>query len=143
MNRGRPVQREKGEQQHGVELLTRLGAKVYVSGTRRKKGDYQGTMQTPGIPDVEAWLPPPPDTDTRVEGPLRYVLKWECKAAGGRLSSDQTIYRQLCLDAGVSHVVGDFNALIAWLVDAGYVKAASFPHYRQPATRVGVSANQL
>jgi hypothetical protein len=69
---------EKTEQAHGVQLLRSLGAKVYVLGGHRRAGDYQGTMQTEGLPDVEAFLP--------VRGTRRRVfLKWECKAVGGRL----------------------------------------------------------
>ena len=115
-----PSRPEKVEQAHGVRLLRLIGAAVYVSGTVRRKGDYQGTMQTPGIPDVEAWLPWPQDTSSDA-GPTRRPLKWECKRAGGQLSPEQEAYRQHCLDAGVAHVVGPLDSLVAWLVGAGYL----------------------
>lgn len=115
---------EKTEQAHGVQLLRSLGAKVYVLGGHRRAGDYQGTMQTEGLPDVEVFLP------MRVG--RRVFLKWECKAVGGRLRPEQREYQELCLVADVYHVVGPFDALIAWLAEYGYVKADNFPHYRQP-----------
>jgi hypothetical protein len=30
------------------------------------------------------------------------------------------------------YVCGDLDAVIAWLVQYGYLKAESLPHYRQP-----------
>jgi hypothetical protein len=44
---------EKVIQQQIVTLLRSIGAQVWVLGTRRKRGDYQGTMQTPGLPDCD------------------------------------------------------------------------------------------
>jgi hypothetical protein len=128
-------QAEKVEQAHGIKLLLALGARVYVSGTRRRRGDYPGTMQTPGIPDVEAWLPQPRTRDTRMGGPLRVLLKWECKRAGGRLSDAQREYQQLCGDADVAHVVGPLDELIGWLIDADYLRPDQVAHYRLPAGR--------
>lgn len=128
-----PVKRGDAEQGHGVRLLLLLGAKVYVSGTRRpgtrcpKCGEFvlghQGTCQTAGIPDVEAWMP-------ALAAPLRRLLKWECKAGAGRLSPDQEDYRALCQAAGVDHVAGDCNALITWLIGHGYLRRDQVPHYR-------------
>ena len=39
-----------------MKLLKTVGAAVYKIGTKRKKDDYQGTMQTPGIPDLCAFV---------------------------------------------------------------------------------------
>lgn len=116
---------ERVEQTHGVRLLASLGAKNYVSGTVRARGDRPSTMQTPGIPDVESFLP-------SLGGRPRVLLKWECKAVGGRLRPEQAAYRELCLEAGIAHVVGPLDALIAWLAREGYIRADSVPHYRQP-----------
>lgn len=121
---------EKAEQAHGVQLLRAIGATVYVLGGHRRKGDYQGTMQTEGLSDVEAFLPPRFDPTARKM--RRLFLKWECKVVGGRLRPAQKIYQQLCEDADVAHLVGPFDALIAWLAARDYVKASAFPHYRQP-----------
>jgi hypothetical protein len=121
------MQREKVEQAHGVQLLRYVAGReqVFVLGTRRRAGDYQGTMQSLGVPDVVAFLP---------LGPSKLQLWWEVKAPGGRLRPEQQHFRQLCLSvaAGVAHVVGDYDALIAFLVKGGWVKASSLPHYRQP-----------
>ena len=71
---------EKQEQQAILELLRLVKARVYVLGTVRPKGDYPGTRQTPGLPDLEAWLP---------HGNGCHLLKIEVKAVGGRLSDAQ------------------------------------------------------
>ena len=42
-----------------MTLLETVGAAVYKIGTKRKKGDHQGTMQTPGIPDLLAFVTVP------------------------------------------------------------------------------------
>lgn len=122
-----PVVSEKVEQSHIVQLLRSIGAKVYVSGTHRRREDFQGTMQTPGIPDIEAFIP-----NRCGIGGYR-LLKVEVKRIGGRLRPEQQEYQQLCDQASVAHVVGNLDAVIGWLVREGYVKASSVPHYRQPA----------
>ncbi len=111
---------EKYEQADGVKLLRLLGAEVYVSGTVRRAGDYHGSMQTPGIPDVQAFLP-----STRRHPPR--LLCWEVKRARGKMSTAQVAYRAHCLAAGVPHVVGDIDALMAWLVEQGYLRADQRP----------------
>lgn len=116
---------EKVEQAHGVQLLRSIGGKVYVLGGHRRKGDYQGTMQTEGIADVFAFIP--------VRGERRWVfLAWECKAYGGRMRPEQREFEALCTDAGITHIAGPFDVLIEWLAARGFVKADQFPHYRQP-----------
>ena len=47
---------EKDIQADIVKMLKTVGAAVYRIGTTRKKGDHQGTMQTPGIPDLVAFV---------------------------------------------------------------------------------------
>jgi hypothetical protein len=128
------VQREKVEQAHIVQLLRSFG-RVYVMGTRRRSGDFQGTMQSPGIPDLMAFLRPPPlrRYDPARGQPFMRLLFVECKARGGRLRAEQQLFRDEAVAAGIAHVVGDLDAVIAWLIDAGYLKADSVPHYRQPA----------
>jgi len=122
----KPQQRERGEQDGIVKLLRSLGAKVYVSGTTRRAGDFHGTMQTPGIPDLEAFLP-----RRSSQGDLsRELLKVEVKAAGGRLRPEQAEYRDLCGDADVHHVVGGIDDVVAWLIAHGYLRPAQVPHYR-------------
>lgn len=120
---------EKTEQAHIVQLLRSVGAAVYVLGTHRRRGDYQGTCQTPGLPDLMAFVP----SGSTVPPRLLFV---ECKAAGGRLRVEQIDFQEHCHIAEVEHVVGDLDAVIAWLVERGVVKAQLFPSYRQPKEQV-------
>lgn len=115
---------EDSEQEGGIRLLRHLGATVYRLGVRRRKGDHPGTMQTPGLPDVLAFLQ---DTD----GSYTF-LAWECKAPGGTLRPEQATFAGLCFGAGIAHVAGPLNDLIRWLVARKYLRADQVPHYRQP-----------
>ena len=118
---------EKVEQAHIVQLLRSLGGYAFVIGTHRRRGDYQGTMQSPGVPDVIGFVP------VRTETPDRWVFVFiECKGRGGRLRPSQIVFRDLCKFAGIPHVVGNLDAVIAWLIERGALKAQQVPHYRQP-----------
>jgi hypothetical protein len=129
---------EKFEQADGIKLLQSLGAKVYTLGTRRPRGtrcrqcgafvaESQGTRQTPGLPDVYAVLPGDRERTSR-------ALWWEVKrATGGRLSSAQEEFRDLCLASDTAHVDGSVDALIAWLTTNGYLRGDQVPQYRQEA----------
>lgn len=139
---------EKSEQAHIVQLLRSLGARVYIIGTTRRRGDHQGTMQTPGIPDLMAFLPlrswgkcPCSGTDVSectcdscgANRTVRDVLLFiECKAKGGRLRPEQATFRALAQAARIAHVVGDLNAVIEWCIENGYLRPDSVPHYRLP-----------
>lgn len=126
---------EKVEQANIVQAARSVGAFVVVLGTVRrgsrcKCGEWvqghMGTQQTPGVADLEIFLP--------LRAGLvktRELVKWETKAQGGRLSQDQIIYREECAAAGVTHGVGDFDAFLALLVTRGLVKAENVPHYRR------------
>lgn len=136
MARRTPRHLERGEQANGVKLLQMIGAAVYVSGTNRPKPNpgcpvclrNQSTRQTPGIPDVEAFLP-----NSRVTLRVPTLLKWECKAPGKgaeAMSVAQDVYRQMCDRTGVWHVVGDYTALMQALVSRGYLREQDVPFYR-------------
>lgn len=116
---------EKVEQAAIVQLLESLGGKVYVIGTKRRKGDYQGTMQTPGLPDLYAVLPP--RGHCRLWAPV-----WiEVKASGGRLSEAQKAFRDLCDPTrGAAHhyVSGTCDAVQNWLVDYGWLHKSQRRH---------------
>ena len=124
---------EKVEQAHGVACLRTLGAQVYVLGTSRRKGDYPGTMQTPGLPDVLAVLP-------SLTGPARptrpaCLLFWEVKSERGRLRPAQAEFAALIASAfawslTVDHVTGTFDVLLSWLVREGYVKGENVAAHR-------------
>lgn len=120
---------EKVEQSHVVQLLRSFGCTPFIFGTRRRRGDYQGTMQSPGIADVLAFLP---ERIGRVETTLPRLVFVECKAEGGRLRPEQRVFRELCLAAGVPHIVGGLDAVIAWFIERGYAQPEQFSHYRQP-----------
>ncbi|MDP3720803.1 MAG: hypothetical protein Q8T13_23825 [Acidobacteriota bacterium] len=129
---------EKYQQHEGCKLLSSLGAVVLIIGTRRSRGkpcpkcktfvpEDQGTRQTPGIPDVLAFLP-------ARGGAPSVTLLWEAKHAdGGRLSADQQRIADLCARSGQAYCSGPLDALISWLVANGYLKAENLPHYRVPA----------
>lgn len=116
---------ERAIQSQGARLLRTIGGRVWELGTTRRRGDYAGTMQTPGLPDVLAFMPPR-------EPHLWRLLVWEAKAPGGRLRPEQAIFRELCQFAGIHHVVGDLDALIAWLLEHGYLRRDQIAHYRAP-----------
>jgi hypothetical protein len=121
-------QPEKIIQQQIVTLLRSIGATVYVLGVHRRRGDYPGTCQTPGLPDLYAFLPRAP---LRLRhGPL--ALWVEVKAAGGRASAAQEAFVDQCQASGVAHVIGGVDAVIALLVVGGWLKAENVPHYRRP-----------
>ena len=109
------MQREKAVQQACVDLLTSVAGSVYVLGTRRPTGDYQGTRQTPGLPDVWFYLP------RRGDRPA--VAGWlECKAPKGRLSEAQRQFREECHESSTDHVTGGVDDLIEYLVSVGRLK---------------------
>jgi len=143
-------QPERGEQRAIVQLIGVLGGRAWVLGTTRRRGsacptcgtfvpEYAGTMQTPGVVDVIGFLPPPRRPDgAPAEGPWVEVMV-EAKAPGGRLrratqpgAPDQVLFRDCCLRAQVEHVVGGFDAFLAWAIDHGYLRRDQVAHYRLP-----------
>lgn len=139
--RRRPVQHEKVEQAHILQLAAVIGAKYYVLGTRRSRGkacpscgtfvpEDQGTRQTPGISDLVLFLKRPPALTDYEHA--RLLLFWETKSSSGRRSADQDEFASWAADAGVAYGCGTYNDFIAWCVRYGYCKTDQFPHYRQP-----------
>ena len=104
---------EKEIQSDIVKLLETVGAAVYKIGTKRKKGDHQGTMQTPGIPDLLAFVPVRP----------AWVQLWiEVKRPGETRSDDQDTFRWNAIDAECEHVTGGVDEVLDWLKARGVVK---------------------
>jgi hypothetical protein len=100
---------EKHEQQEAVGLLRLCGAKVYsLSQTRN-------TRQTPGIPDVFAFVPLPSGEIV----PLWVEMKRSHRKA--RSSPEQVVFRLLCKLAGAQHIVGSLREVEAWAVAQGLV----------------------
>lgn len=120
-------QPERKEQAAIIQLLRSVGAATYVIGTTRPRTDsHHGTCQTPGLPDVLAFIPTP------CAPSLSRQVWFEVKAPAGRMSPFQEAFRANCRLAGVAHVVGGLDAAIAFLTDGGWLKADSLPHYKQP-----------
>ena len=120
------MQHEKLEQQRIAALLRSVGAIVYVLGTRRPKGDHQGTRQTPGLPDLYAFLP-----GSRI-APSPVAVWIEVKAHGGARTPDQQYFAEFCEGARAPYLCGGLDEVIAWLVQRAYVKPDQLAHYRQP-----------
>ena len=114
-------QPERAIQAAGVKLLRSLGADVWVTGTTRARGDYQGTRMTPGLPDCIAFL-------RRLGEAKQHLLIWEAKAPKGRLRPEQAKFAACCFFAGVAHVTGDLDALMQWLIAHGYLRADQVSH---------------
>jgi hypothetical protein len=118
---------ERAEQHHIVTLVRQLGGFVYVLGTTRRRHDYPGTMQTPGIADLLVFLP--------VRGTPHLRQVWiEVKASDGRLSPPQRAFRDRCQRAGVDHLSGTLDAVIAFLTAEGYLRAERQHHIATPVT---------
>lgn len=117
---------ERQEQTNTINLLRSIGAHVYPIGTTRRKGDYQGTMMAIGLPDIWVILPPLRD------GRRPQALWIEMKRQGGRVRPEQKVFAERCQAAGVAHVTGTCDDVIAYLVQGGWLKASSLPHYKQP-----------
>lgn len=127
LRRPRPLL-EKVEQAHIVTLAQSLGAKAYVLGTRRKKGNHQGTMQTPGIPDLYLVLP-------AIERPSRRpatALWWEVKSETGARSTEQLEFALLIEAAYMPYGFGPLKAFIKWLLDNGRMLPHQVAHYNLP-----------
>ena len=122
-----PRHPEALEQRAIVQLLHTVGCQVWVLGTTRRRGDHPGTMQSPGLPDLLAFLP-------RGMG----LLCIEVKAKGGRLRPEQETFRNATLACAapwqVHHVVGGLDAVIGYLMSLGLLKAQDVAHYRVPLT---------
>ena len=135
-------QPEKIEQSQIIKLWQHLGGKVYIIGTKRPRGkpcpkcgtfvpEFQGTCQTPGIPDLYGFLPTSRYSTTGIMEPGRTVSLWlEAKAPGGRMSDDQKEFRDHCIASGTIHVVGGVNEFIAFLIEGGWIRADQVAHYR-------------
>lgn len=110
---------EKVEQARIVAHLRALGAAVYVLGHPSPADGrrFRGTGQTPGIPDVYAFVP------TAVGQPHEIVPVWiEVKRQGGAVRPAQQIFRAQCLAAGHAHVLGTHVGVCAWLETLGYAR---------------------
>jgi hypothetical protein len=121
---------EKVVQQQIVNMLRSVGAAVYVLGTKRPSTDFQGTRQSPGIPDLFVFLPAP-----RLQPGAPAALWIEVKAAGGTLRREQDEFRTQCrLVPTLGYVTGGVDQVISYLVNGGWLKSENVPHYRLPGS---------
>ena len=101
-------QPERQEQVNICNLTRSLGGRVWVLGTTRRKGDYQGTNQTPGLPDL--WLVLPSRNGHPAMG-----IWWEVKAPNGKRTEEQMQFAEACQGAGVHYGWGPLDTYIAYL----------------------------
>lgn len=132
---------EKVVQQQIREALIKVGAKVYTIGRPpRRDAVHKGTGQTPGIPDLLVFLPESPrlvpspldrwpDGSPVMVATPTHMLWIEVKAKGGKLREEQAEFQARCRRAGVDHLVGGLDAVLAYLVEHGYVSEVA--HYRR------------
>jgi len=93
---------------------------IYVLGTRRRRGDHQGTMQTPGICDL--WVFLPACAPLAKPGAVTPTCVWhEVKAEDGVPSEAQLRFQQKCFNRGIAHVMGGVDALTAFLIQHGFL----------------------
>jgi hypothetical protein len=121
---------EKVVQAQIRHALLSVGAAVYTIGRPpRRDAVFKGTGQTPGIPDLYALLPDTPTGPLMVPG---HGLWIECKAKGGKLRPEQAAFQARCVDAGIPHLVGGLEDVLAYLLAHGYIR--EYPaQYRRDA----------
>ena len=115
-----PVVPEKIEQARIVQLLRSLGASVYVLGHPSPSDGraFRGTGQTPGIPDLYAFLPP-----LKFASPPHGVTLWvEVKRQGGAVRPAQRDFDAQCRAVWQPYVRGTLDDVRAWLTDEGYLR---------------------
>lgn len=121
----KPLRDEKSEQAQILTLVQALSGITYVLGTRRAqychlcggRNQDQGTRQTPGIADLFVLLPPLDHEPSSLWTPI-----WiEVKGKGGQLSPDQVTFRARCASAGLVHLVGGIDEVIAYLEGRGWI----------------------
>jgi VRR-NUC domain len=113
-----PEPLEKFIQRDIQKLLLLLGAKVYVLGTRRARGDQQGTRQSPGLPDLIAFLP------AQLPSRRSRILLIEVKRKGNDLSQAQFDFQMLCQAANIAYITGNLDRVLTWLTAEGYLHSS-------------------
>lgn len=131
MRRQRP---EDIEQNNIRRYVSGISGKVYVLGTRRRRGDYQGTMQTEGIADLWICLPAvAPSARYHLDTKEPIALWWETKGPKGRRSPEQIEFGERCAATRTPYGFGTCNDFFAWLIQHGRLSPDQIAHYRRPA----------
>jgi hypothetical protein len=124
---------EKVVQAQIQHALLSVGAAVYTIGRPpRRDAVFKGTGQTPGIPDLYVLLPASPvvlQGGRAAYGP--HGLWIEVKAKGGRLRPEQAAFQARCVDAGIPHLVGGLDDVLAYLFTHGYIREYPAQYRRQ------------
>lgn len=115
--RGPKPRLEKHEQDDICKLTSTLGGKPHVYGTRRPKGDFQGTRQTIGVPDL--WI--------AFRG---FALFWEVKREGEDRTPPQLAFAEWCEVSHTNYGWGTYNDFCDRLIVEGLVSDKNVPHYR-------------
>lgn len=141
--RAKPRHPERDEQETVKRLLRSLGAKFWVAGTTRKKGDHPGTMQTPGLADIPfVFLPRRHghgEELIRTKFALYDLVVIEMKSPeaarskNGGLSEEQLELQHYCELAGITYIHGDAKAITQWLIGNRYLRADAVAHYYAPS----------
>jgi hypothetical protein len=124
---------EAVEQEHIKQFIRSVGGSVWVVGTRRPKTDRPGTFQTPGIPDLLAFIPVPDRVGDRMWKRRVFVFIEVKRTKGSRIRQEQHDFRRECQEANVEHIVGSFDAVVQWAIARGVVREENVPHYRRSA----------
>lgn len=108
---------EKVVQAQIRHALLSVGAAVYTIGRPpRRDAVFKGTGQTPGIPDLYVLLPVSPMHHAA------HGLWIEVKAKGGKLRPHQIDFMWRCGQAGIPHLVGGLDDVLAYLQARGYIR---------------------
>jgi len=110
---------EKQEQRAIVDLLRLIGAKVYVIGRTppRDGRTHFGTGQTPGIPDLYAFLP---DRMHQTVGICDLPIWIEVKAKDGVASEAQKAFASLAFRSNHFYFRGTADGFTAYLRSLGF-----------------------
>lgn len=104
---------EKAEQAAIVKLLQSIGAHVYPLSQPR------ATMQAEGLPDL--WVFMPATNDRRSS--IRSALWIEVKALDGTMRPKQELFKNLCDEHEVTHLVAfGVDGMIAYLTEGGWLR---------------------
>jgi hypothetical protein len=128
LSRGPLQHPERVEQTNICNLARSIGGKVCVLGTTRRKGDHQGTMQSPGLPDLFIFMPSPtlPNSHGLID---RATGIWfEVKAPGGKRSAEQIEFGNACMMTETPYGYGTLTDFVHYLVAGGWLKRENVNH---------------
>ena len=135
LSRGPRQHPERVEQTNICNLVRSIGGKVCVLGTSRRKGDHQGTMQSPGLPDLWIFMPSPKLPNSHGLIDHASGLWWECKSPTGTRSQEQVNFAENCLNTRTPYGYGTLTDFVHYLVAGGWLKRENVNHEHFDGTR--------